>query len=156
MSRATISNAQRSPTTEVAERAGPAVVGIGQGWGSGSGVVVAHGLVVTNAHNLHGPEVGLVLAGLGFVASADRSFRGPRGRRIGGTFEHTAPLPRGSSGGPVLDLGGRLVGINTKRLGEGFYAALDAASGDSLALDVVRGTEEVTVVVHWGPGQEVG
>ena len=32
-------------TVEVAERIGPAVVGIGHGWGQGSGVVVAEGVV---------------------------------------------------------------------------------------------------------------
>ncbi len=65
----------------------------------------------------------------GTVSAVDRSFRGPRGRRIAGGFEHTAPLGRGSSGGPVLDLGGAVVGLNTHRLGEGFYLALptDAA-----------------------------
>ncbi|MBA2752226.1 MAG: serine protease [Actinobacteria bacterium] len=63
---------------------------------------------------------------LGLVASVDQSFRGPRGRRITGSLEHTAPLPRGSSGGPVVDGAGRLVGINTNRLGEGFYQALPA------------------------------
>jgi len=62
----------------------------------------------------------------GLVASVGQSFRGPRGRRITGGLEHTAPLPRGSSGGPVVDGAGRLVGINTNRLGEGFYQALPA------------------------------
>ena len=38
--------------------------------------------------------------------SAPRSFRGPRGRRIAGAIEHTAPLPRGSSGGPLVDADG--------------------------------------------------
>ena len=28
----------------------------------------------------------------------------PRGRRIKGSLEHTAPLPRGSSGGPVVTM----------------------------------------------------
>ena len=41
----------------------------------------------------------------GFVSSTARSFRGPRGRRITGAIEHTAPLPRGSSGGPLVDTG---------------------------------------------------
>jgi serine protease Do len=40
--------------------------------------------------------------------------------------EHTAPLVRGSSGGPIVDLDGRLIGLNTNRLGEGFYAAIPA------------------------------
>ena len=34
---------------------------------------------------------------------------GARGRRISGSLEHTAPLPRGASGGPVVDATGRLV-----------------------------------------------
>ena len=34
----------------------------------------------------------------GMVSGTERAFRGPRGRRIKGSLEHTAPLPRGSSG----------------------------------------------------------
>jgi serine protease Do len=61
---------------------------------------------------------------VGTVSSVDRAFRGPRGSRIAGGVEHTAPLPRGSSGGPIVDAGGRLVGINTHRVDSGFYLAL--------------------------------
>jgi serine protease Do len=50
----------------------------------------------------------------------------PRGLRITGSLEHTAPLLPGSSGGPVLDAAGHLLGINTNRLGEGFYLAIPA------------------------------
>jgi serine protease Do len=66
----------------------------------------------------------------GLVASVVGEFRGPRGRKIEGTLEHTAPLARGSSGGPIVDAGGKVLGINTNRLGEGFYAAI--ATGASL------------------------
>jgi len=62
----------------------------------------------------------------GFVSGIERTFRGPRGHRISGSLEHTAPLLPGSSGGPVLTAGGRLLGINTNRLGEGFYLAIPA------------------------------
>jgi S1-C subfamily serine protease len=62
----------------------------------------------------------------GFVSGIERTFRGPRGRRITGSLEHTAPLLPGSSGGPVLDADGQLLGINTNRLGEGFYLAIPA------------------------------
>jgi serine protease Do len=62
----------------------------------------------------------------GLVSGIDRVFRGPRGRRITGSLEHTAPLLPGSSGGPVLTVGGELLGINTNRLGEGFYLAIPA------------------------------
>ena len=63
---------------------------------------------------------------VGFVSAVNRAFRGPRGRRISGSLEHTAPLGRGSSGGPVVDAEGRLLGINTNRLGDGFYLAIPA------------------------------
>jgi len=65
-------------------------------------------------------------AGLGFVSGADVAFRGPGGRRITGAVEHSAPLPRGSSGGALVDAEGKLLGINTHREGEGFYLALPA------------------------------
>lgn len=176
-------NELENATVAVADRVGPAVVGIGAGWGLGSGVVVAEGVVLTNAHNVSDPGVTLIFADgrtvqgqvsghdidgdlatiavdtsgvtpvewadaparvgasvfalanpggrglrvtLGSVASVGRTFRGPRGRRVTGTVEHTAPMVKGSSGGPLVDASGRLVGLNTNRLGEGFYAALPA------------------------------
>lgn len=62
-------------------------------------------------------------ATLGFVSGIDQAFRGPRGRVVKGSIEHTAPLARGSSGGPVLNTSGDVVGINTHRAGDGFYLA---------------------------------
>ena len=61
--------------------------------------------------------------GFGLVSGVDRTFRGPRGRTISGGLEHSAPLAKGSSGGPLVDRSGRLVGVNTHRIGEGFYLA---------------------------------
>ena len=169
--------------TQLAEGAGSSVVGIGQRWGAGSGIVLGDGQVLTNAHNVRGDQVEVTFAdgrtaegtvtghdidgdlavisvdtagapalpwsdgaasvglpvfalanpggrGLrvtfGFVSGIERTFRGPRGRRISGSVEHTAPLLPGSSGGPVLDAAGHLLGINTNRLGEGFYLAIPA------------------------------
>src|SRR6516162_6928713 len=169
---------------QLAEDAGTSVVGIGQRWGAGSGIVLGEGRILTNAHNVRGDGVTVTFAdgrtaegsvagrdidgdlavievdtagtpalawanaaaaaigtpvfalsnpggrGLrvtfGFVSGVDRAFRGPRGRRVTGSLEHTAPLLPGSSGGPVLDAEGRLLGINTNRLGEGFYLAIPA------------------------------
>ena len=166
-----------------AEGVGPSVVGLGRGWGRGSGVVIATGQVLTSAHNLRGDEVGVTFADgrvedgrvtaadpdldlavievdtgdapvvewpedgpepaigspvvalanpggrglratLGFVSSSGRSFRGPRGRRVAGALEHTAALPRGSSGGPLVDAEGRLLGINSLRLEGGLILAV--------------------------------
>jgi serine protease Do len=81
-------------------------------------------------------------ATLGFLASSERSFRGPRGRRISGAVEHTAPLPRGSAGGPLLDVDGRLLGINLLRLEGGLIVALGAAGGLRDAVEhLARGEE---------------
>jgi serine protease Do len=165
------------------ERLAPSIVGVGNGWRGGSGVVVGEGLIVTNAHNLRGDGVGVTFADgrevegevaavdydadlavvradtgkskaiewaasvpalgqpvfgisnprgqgvrvtFGLVSGLSRSFRGPRGRRITGSVEHTAPLSPGSSGGPIVDADGKLLGINTNRLGDGFYLAIPA------------------------------
>jgi serine protease Do len=181
---------------QLAEGTGTSVVGIGQRWGVGSGIVLGEGRVLTNAHNVRGDQVTVTFAdgrtaegnvtghdidgdlavidvdtggvpalpwasgmpaeigmpvfalanpggrGLrvtfGFVSGIERAFRGPRGRRITGSLEHTAPLLPGSSGGPVLNAEGQLLGINTNRLGEGFYLAIPAdealrARADALA-----------------------
>lgn len=64
----------------------------------------------------------------GLVSAVGQTFRGPGGRLVGGSLEHTAPLTRGSSGGPVVDTTGRLLGLNTNRLGDGFYLALPAST----------------------------
>ncbi len=173
----------QSAVESVATTAGPSVVGIGSRL-RGSGVVIADGRVLTNAHNIRGDEVTVTFAGgrstrgqvagvdvdgdlavinvdtagaqsvawgagdslrvgsvvfgaaaspgggvrvtFGTVSAVARAFRGPGGRRIAGSVEHTAALAPGSSGGPILDSDGRLVGLNTNRLGEGFYLALPA------------------------------
>jgi serine protease Do len=62
----------------------------------------------------------------GTVSAVARAFRGPGGRRIAGSVEHTAPLAPGSSGGAIVDAAGKFLGLNTNRIGEGFYLALPA------------------------------
>jgi serine protease Do len=85
------------------------------------------------------PSIGAVVVGLarpggrvlrvthGFVSTEQREGRGPRGRRVP-AVEHTAPLPRGSSGGPLVDREGRLVGINVIRLDGGLIVAVDTVA----------------------------
>jgi serine protease Do len=184
----------------LAGEAGSSVVGIGQRWGVGSGIVLGEGRVLTNAHNVRGSHVTVTFAGgrtaegtvagtdidgdlavievetgevpalpwatdapavgtpvfglanpggrglrvtFGFVSGVDRSFRGPRGLRITGSLEHTAPLLPGSSGGPVLNAAGQLLGINTNRLGEGFYLAIPADEALRGRIDALARGESV-------------
>jgi serine protease Do len=76
----------------------------------------------------------------GTVTATGREFRGPRGWRITGSVEHTVPLGRGSSGSPIVDADGRFLGLNTNRLGDGFYLALPADDALKSRVDaLVRG-----------------
>ncbi len=155
-----------------------ATVSIGRD-GRGSGVVIAPGFVLTNAHNLRDrstqigfsdgrhvqgtvagsdadgdlavlavdtgdatplqwaappPRVGQVLVAgaagglhhrvtVGYASAIGQAFRSGGGRLVQDAIEHTVPLARGSSGGPLVDVTGRLVGINTHRIGHRFYLA---------------------------------
>jgi serine protease Do len=90
-------------------------------WSAGDGLAV--GSAVFGGAATFG---GGVRVTFGLVSAVARAFRGPGGRRIAGSVEHTAPMAPGSSGGPLLDTQGRLVGLNTNRIGEGFYLALPA------------------------------
>ncbi len=80
---------------------------------------------------------------IGTVSAVARAFRGPGGRRIAGSIEHTAPLAPGSSGGPILDGQGRFLGLNTNRLGEGFYLALPADATLRARIDALGRGESV-------------
>jgi serine protease Do len=62
----------------------------------------------------------------GTVAAAPRGVRGPAGRIIPGVIEHTAPLPRGSGGGPLVDATGAVVGLNALRRDGGLLLAWPA------------------------------
>ena len=166
------------------------MVGFGRGWGRGSGIVVAPGRVITNAHNVGDADVMVsfpdgrrergtvagrdldfdlaavrvdtgkldpvawrpaatraaagdpvialanpggagVKAMLGFVSAVDRDIRGPRDRLITGCIEHDVRVPPGLGGVPLVDVEGRLLGLNCVRLEDGQIAAVRA--GEELA-----------------------
>ena len=87
----------------------------------------------------------------GVVSGVERSFRGPRGRQITGSLEHTAPLARGSSGSPVVDEHGLVVGLNTARLADGFYLAIPADRALRARVDaLVRGESVRRLVLGVG------
>ena len=100
------------------------------GWGDGTALAIGSPVVAIGNPAGNGLRVTF-----GYVSGVGREFRGPRGRRVAGAVEHTAPLLPGSSGGPIVDGEGKLLGINTNRLGSGFYQAIaaDAALKDRVA-----------------------
>ena len=73
----------------------------------------------------------------GTISATGRAFRGPRGRLISDAVEHTAPMGRGSSGGPLVDADGRLIAINTHRPGDGFYLAVPASESLRTRVDAL-------------------
>jgi serine protease Do len=92
---------------------------------------------------------------LGFISGVDHAFNGPRGRIVRGSIEHTALLARGSSGGPVLNTDGEVVGINTHRAGDGFYlarAADEAVRARIAELVAGRSVQRRTLGVAIAPG----
>jgi len=80
----------------------------------------------------------------GLVSSVAREFRGPRGRRISGSIEHTAPMAPGSSGSALVDREGRLVGLNTNRVDGGLYLALPADAALKARFEAVARGESPT------------
>ncbi len=84
----------------------------------GTTTPVAGDVVFAISRAAHRPRISF-----GMVTSCNLDFQGPRGRTVQGGVEHTAPLVRGSSGGPIVDAAGGVVGINTHRSGRGFYVA---------------------------------
>ncbi len=94
-------------------------------------------------------------ATLGFVSGVDHAFHGPRGRVVRGSIEHTAALARGSSGGPVFGTDGTVIGVNTHRVGDGFYlarAADTALRGRIAELIDGRSVRRRTLGVAIAPG----
>ena len=63
---------------------------------------------------------------------------------MAGAVEHTAPLMPGSSGGPIVDGQGRLLGINTNRLGSGFYQSIAASDALRAKVDALGRGEAPT------------
>jgi serine protease Do len=78
----------------------------------------------------------------GFVSSVTASFRGPRGRNISGGIEHTAPLPRGSSGGPLIDLEGHLLALNSVRLDPGLVVAIPLDASTTVRVEALGRGEQ--------------
>ncbi|HKH04592.1 MAG TPA: S1C family serine protease [Acidimicrobiales bacterium] len=78
----------------------------------------------------------------GTVSGLDRAFRGPRGRLVTGGIEHTAPLGKGGSGSPIVDEQGRLLGVTTLRLGDGFAIARAADAGLRRRVDELAAGDE--------------
>jgi serine protease Do len=91
----------------------------------------------------------------GTVSTEPFGLRGPGGRLIEGAIEHTAPLPRGSGGGPLLDGEGRIVGLNAVRRDEGLIVAWPAAALRERATVLASGSapKPARLGIEWVDGR---
>ncbi|HEX4563195.1 MAG TPA: S1C family serine protease [Solirubrobacteraceae bacterium] len=82
----------------------------------------------------------------GNVSAESLTVRSRHGRSLE-LIEHTAPLPRGSGGGPLVDAAGAVVGVNALRGDAGFLLALPARAVQSAIERVIEGREPVRLGV---------
>lgn len=75
----------------------------------------------------------------GRVSSDPLTIRGRHGGTVEGVIEHTAPLPRGAGGGPLVDSSGALVGLNVLRSDPGLILALPSAVVRPLVERIIAG-----------------
>jgi S1-C subfamily serine protease len=76
----------------------------------------------------------------GIVSATGRALRGRDGRLIENIIQHTAPLNPGSSGGPLLDSRGAILGINTAIIAQaqGIGFAVPASTADWVTSQLLR------------------
>ncbi|HEU4658770.1 MAG TPA: S1C family serine protease [Capillimicrobium sp.] len=108
-------------------------------WAIGDGDAAAGLRIGTPVFAFGDPGGQGLRATAGAIASAPRTVRGPAGRLIDGTLEHTAPLPRGSGGGPLVDEHGRVLGLNALRPAPGLLLAWPATALRERAEALVAG-----------------
>lgn len=75
---------------------------------------------------------------IGQVATTAGRIRTATGSPLTGALEHTAPLPRGASGGPVLDGEGAVVAVDLNRVDGGLYQAVPLDDHVRTALVALR------------------
>lgn len=78
----------------------------------------------------------------GVVSATGRAMRSLEGRLIENVIQHTAPLNPGSSGGPLVDSRGRVVGVNT--------AIIAAAQGIGFAVPASIARHVVSQLLSYG------
>ena len=88
---------------------------------------------------LSDPGSGLRLTA-GNVSAESLTVRSRHGRALD-LIEHTAPLPRGSGGGPLVDPEGAVVGVNALRGDAGFLLALPARAVQGAVERIAEGRE---------------
>lgn len=87
-------------------------------------------------------------ASFGIISAVDRSLRTRFGYEINGVIQVDAPINQGNSGGPLLNLNGEVIGVNTAifSLSKGFEGigfAVPAYEAERIALKIIDEGEQV-------------
>jgi len=91
--------------------------------GSDPDVINAYGIALADSGDVN-PGQGAVAIGspfgyedsitAGIVSAVDRTIQAPNGYSIPNTIQTDAPINHGNSGGPLIDAGGKVIGVNVQ------------------------------------------
>lgn len=99
----------------------------------GAGARVGNIVLAVGRPSSEGP-----MASFGVISTIGGAWRTFRGTEVGGYIRSDTTFYPGFSGGPLIDVGGRVVGINSSRLGRGAGLTVPVAAAAVVAEDLLK------------------